>query len=93
VCGHVPLGYSFTFAGQKERSTVPVKRYGIVIESNCVMELPAFVHFVISLYSEERAEPSMVFCNCSAESSMCRLHMILLSLLPTVQLSEEAKEA
>jgi len=57
------------------------------------MELPAFVYFGISTYSEEIAEPSMVFCNCSTESSICRLHMILLSLLPTVQLSEEAKEA
>jgi hypothetical protein len=56
------------------------------------MELPAFVYFGISIYSEEIVELSMVFWNCSAESSMW-LHMILLSLLPTVQLSEEAKEA
>jgi hypothetical protein len=57
------------------------------------MELPAFIYFGISIYSEEIAEPSMVFCNCSTECSMYRLHMILLSLLPTVQLSEEATEA
>jgi hypothetical protein len=27
------------------------------------MELPAFVYFGIVTYSEETAEPSMVFCN------------------------------
>jgi hypothetical protein len=65
---------------------VPVKIYSTVI-----MELMAFVYFGISTCSEEIAEPSMTFCNCSTKSSMCRLHMILLSLLPSVQLSEEAK--
>jgi hypothetical protein len=57
------------------------------------MELQAFVYSGISTYSEEIAEPSMVLCNCSTKRSVCRLHMILLSLPPTVQFSKEAKEA
>lgn len=57
------------------------------------MEFLPFVYFGVGTYSEEIAEPSIVFCNCSTESSVCRLHMILLSLLPTVQLSEEAKKS
>jgi hypothetical protein len=53
------------------------------------MELPAFAYFGISTYSEEIAEPSMVFCNCSTESSMCRLHVIC---YPTFQLFSYLKK-